>query len=789
MADSNTQGAPTEGLGQSVTFAFKPGSGIPVLNPTRVPDVQVGTRGGPATQLNALQPQQRDPYATETLDFLVNVGQAILKPKLEQAKMDRYVAGMQQAATGDAMADIAARQPWYSKIFGDSDTVEGARAYHSEAIANKAVLDMEADMPRLRSLDPGSVQTEYSKRLAGVLTGDKATDAAVMAGLTRAMPAFMRRQAKEHYSWRQERAAEAEGDAFRTHAATMQSLGVPYQSGIVSPEDYTESAQRFLLSQLPAAGRDPESWKKDMTARLIGAARDGQFHALGVLRTPPMKGAPSMFELLDDEQRVRVEAAVAAAESRAKAEAGSGYMDRWSEIMARSKALPVHGGLTADQTRDQIDALNNDWMRETGITTPLINASTGAGIVENALDAAIKNNEAEAKAAKAAAAAATTETGKAEAVLRGVNANVTSFRTHGKATDVSNKEDIRLAWAAIKSKATDEAGHGEYLNTVKQVYLNDPGSADEALKDQLQGAIRQARAGGNPDAIVAPYMLWKQLQQRAPDLATFYAGEFGADMNRLDLALSSTQQAGPGSPEVARAFQSVFMEPQVRGQGTMKPDDRKALLEGVAGWSQGKMNWFARVLAPDFQVTPGENVLRAADVGRLAETISGTVGEITAAGQSFDSSVRGALTAQQARGLEVFGGTFWRRGPNDVAFDKFMDDGDPTVFGAGSSVPRSEHHRVTERAITAKLAEANIDIDDWSLVRVADDRGEPQFLVFALDSNGNPFHTMITGNYIKSHWLGKKAEKEAAAAAVAAPTGVGVPRTLPTPGGVARPFQ
>lgn len=791
MADKNTQGAPTEGLGQSVTFAFNPGSGVPVLNPTRVPDVQVGMRGGPATNLNSVQ-SSPNPYATETLDFLVNVGQAILKPKIEQAKMGRFVAGMQQAATGDAMADIAARQPWYSKIFGDSDTVEGARAYHSEAVANKAVLDMEADMPRLRSLDPGTVQEEYSKRLAGTLTGDRTTDAAVMQSLTRAMPGFMRRQAKEHYSWRQERAAEAEGASFATHAATMQGLGVPYQSGIVSEADYQESATRFLVSQLPAAGRDPESWKKDMSARLIGAARNGQFHALNILRTPPIEGAPNMMDLLDDEQRVRVEAAITAAESRAKAEAGSGYMDRWAEIVARSKALPQFGGLTAQQTRDQIDALNEDWSRETGIRSPLINATSASGTVENALDAAIKNNERLFTTAQAAAAAAKTPADKAAAMMRAVDANVLALRdpTNGRMNPTSSEEDKRLAWAAVKAKATDEAGHAEYLRTVQNVYVNDPGSPDKGLMQQLQSSIRAARANGNPDAIIAPYMLYKQLQQQSPDLATFYSGEFDKDMSRLDSALmASATQPGPGSPEVARAFQSVFMEPQFAGRTPMRPEEREALKKEVADWSQGWMNKLGRAVAPDFQVTPGENVLRERDVARLTDTIADTVGDLMAADQPRDAAIRGALQTQKARGLEVFGGTFWRRGPNEVPFDSFLDSGDPTAYGVGSSVPRSEQHRVTGKAITAKLAEAHIGIDDYALVRVGDSNGVPQFMIFATDSAGNPFHTVLTGDEIKAQWVGKQAEREAAAATVAAPTGVGVPRTLPTPGGVARPFQ
>lgn len=792
MAESNTQGAPAEGLGQNISFAFKPGSGVPVLQPVGQSQVQAGIRGGPVTALNALRPQQQDPYATQTLDFLVQVGGAVLKPKIEQAKMERYVAGMQQAATGDAMQDIVERQPWYSRIFGDSDTVEGARAYTSEAVANKLLLDMQADMPRLREMDPGTVQAEYSRRMAAVLTGDKATDAAIMASLMRGMPAFMRLQAKEHYAWRQERASAAESEAFRTHAATMQALGVPYQSGLVSDEDYAEAQRRFLLSQLPAAGRDPESWKKDMTARLIGAARDGQFHALNVLRSRPEEGAPTMLELLDDEQRVRVEAAITAAETRAKADAGSRYMDRWAEIVARSKVLPQFGGLTAQQVRDQIDALNADWMKETGVQSPLIAANTAAGTVENALTEALKNNEATFKAHKAAARTAATEQAKADALGRAIDTNVLALRTSGEFLPGSTAEDVRLAWARVKSQVAGkgEEGQAEYLRVVHAAYNADPSKADEGLMTQLQSGIRQAHASGNPDAIIGPYMLWSQLRAKAPDLADHYAGDFAKDMLRLDSALSSTVPQGAGSPEVARAFQSVFMEPQFRGRTDVPTATRKELLADVADWSQGKMNAITRVLTPYHAVVQGETLLRPEDVARLTDAIAPTVVDLVAAGQSKDAAVKGALQTQRARGLELFGGTMWRRGPNDTPFEQFLDAGDPTTFGPGSSVPRAEHHRVTKWAIEAKLAEANIGIADYALIRTADEGGVPQFLIFATDDQGRPFHTVLTGNDIKAQWRGKKESAAEEQRRAETARNIGVEQSIaPSRSGAFGPFQ
>jgi hypothetical protein len=126
----NSLGAPTEGLGQNVTFAYNTGRGpgqLEIGDPGRIRAGVIGgdTVGAGATRAQGVQ----DRNANATLDVLMKVGESIMAPMLKQKKTEAYVAGMQRAMQGEAVTEIATEQPWYSKIFGDSDVVEGARAY------------------------------------------------------------------------------------------------------------------------------------------------------------------------------------------------------------------------------------------------------------------------------------------------------------------------------------------------------------------------------------------------------------------------------------------------------------------------------------------------------------------------------------------------------------------------------------------------------------------------------------------------------------------------------------
>ena len=120
MANDNTLGAPTEGLGQTVTFGFK-NQGAQQSQGVQRGRVRAGVQGSAATGISLAQGSKIE--ANPAVDMLMRVGAGLIDNKIKEARTNAYVSGMQRAMNGEAVEDIAAKQPAWSRVFGDSDAV------------------------------------------------------------------------------------------------------------------------------------------------------------------------------------------------------------------------------------------------------------------------------------------------------------------------------------------------------------------------------------------------------------------------------------------------------------------------------------------------------------------------------------------------------------------------------------------------------------------------------------------------------------------------------------------
>lgn len=242
MPQDNTLGAPTEGLGQTVTFAASGG---------RVPQTQAGQRqairnnasgGGAMLTARALQVPEAKP--DPTFQVLAKLGGEVIKPHLEAERTAAFVQGMQKAATGQAITEIVDEQPWYSKIFGSTSLVDGARAYTASSKAASVAADMEAKMPELRKLSGEEFAKYATEQITVAATGDSVTDMMLSQQVSSTLPAVMKGQAKAHLRYQQE----------------------VFEEGILSNAE----AQFALLGTVGAQSRSPNATKED--ADLLGQA-------------------------------------------------------------------------------------------------------------------------------------------------------------------------------------------------------------------------------------------------------------------------------------------------------------------------------------------------------------------------------------------------------------------------------------------------------------------------------------------------------------------------------------
>lgn len=653
----NSLGAPTEGLGQNVTFAYNTGRGpgqLEIGDPGRIRAGVIG--GDPAGGSTRAQGVQ-DPGANATLEVLMKVGESIMAPMLKQRKAEAYVAGMQRAMQGEAVTEIANEQPWYSKIFGDSDVVEGARAYASNTLAQTTVNDMEARMPELRKLGAQEAQAYFVDTVMKSATGDPATDLAVMQSLTRTLPSLMKRQAKEHYGYQQERATAAEDTSFRSAAEALQAQGNPLSTGYVSPEEFANKQRAFIRGQVPAAGRDEKNWKDAQTARYIKAARAGQFHAVNAGYMPLEEGAPSAIEALDERQQTAIAAAVEAGQSLMV----NKYSEKWAPDLAKLQydaAIPAVGD-TPQALGERIDGINLKFQAETGSRQGLISPRAKAALMTRSGSEIAQELAEQARERKVEEKAAAKAGDKVKAAALETSTYEAWFSTGKlgdlvKQPDYSSEKADAVAFPKLAAMPVDE-------RVAAMLRLRNGGFTSERLKSDLSGRMAgmlvTAGEVGYTPAVQAAFDDYLRVYKADPALAAkYYDGEGGLG-NRLQ---GWAQAVTVGRTDPIDAFNYHMRGPQKRTRLDAKETAVvvKEVTSSFNGWTQLWM---------------GDNALKPGQAGELTRTISGEVADLAAATGDVEGAVKTVMhNTILNKSMEVVGGYVTGRAKNQASLADYL---------------------------------------------------------------------------------------------------------------------
>ena len=99
----------------------------------------------------------------KTAAALFGFAETMLKPVAQEVAARKFLEGQQRAASGEALTQIVNEQPWYSKIFGPSSAVEGARQYSLDAQAAKFDAAVQNAMPSLRNTSPDELPAIIQK--------------------------------------------------------------------------------------------------------------------------------------------------------------------------------------------------------------------------------------------------------------------------------------------------------------------------------------------------------------------------------------------------------------------------------------------------------------------------------------------------------------------------------------------------------------------------------------------------------------------------------------------------
>lgn len=465
----------------------------------------------------------------KTAAALFGFAETMLKPVLEEVATKKFLEGATRAASGEALTEIVNTQPWYSKIFGPSSAVEGARQYSLDVQAAKFDTAVQKAMPTLRSTSPDELPGIIQKMGKEFETGDPTTDTQLGLRLMKVLPNLIQAHTREFYKAQQEQAYSQRFDAAQQNATALQSVS---QNAMASDDDKQLRQAIFLQGLVRTRDADPKSHEQFVATTLSSLAEAGQFHAVNLALT---SGA---LQEVSPEKRLQVERAVNQFKKQHASDARDSYAKDFAQVYDRARNDPEY---SAENVMQDYDALNAKYASLSGNDQPLVAGTTRAATAQSALAAywqRIRQGEAlQAKAADDLASQG--KVAEAQEVLD--DAIGTAFKTNGYAGAKASPE--------FKDKDVDRL-------FLKQWNVTDAeGNVDWKARSALlkhHGAFAGDGVGATvPTAVKAE--LARMINSQGQSLNNNFIQAFGIfrdlTANRADLAGQAAARAAFGSKE------------------------------------------------------------------------------------------------------------------------------------------------------------------------------------------------------------------------------------------------
>lgn len=666
----------------------------------------------------------------KTAAALFGFAETMLKPVAQEVAARKFLEGQQRAASGEALTQIVNEQPWYSKIFGPSSAVEGARQYSLDAQAAKFDAAVQQAMPSLRNTSPDELPGIIQKMSKEFQTGDQATDVQLGLRLTKVLPNLIQAHTREYYKAQQEHAYNQRFDAAQQNATSLQIVS---QDPMASEDDKQLRQANFLQGYTLPNGVDPESHKQFVATSLASLAEAGQFHALN---TAMQAGVASM---LPPEKRLQLERQLTQFKKAAARDAIDSYTEQLVTIQAKAANNEFASG---KEVLDALNAINEDYAKRTGNDEPVVRRAIQASTVMTARQAYLAYQR---------------EVGKAVASAQGP-AEQLEFATQALATMTYSKAVDAVKAAGGKESVVADAARRQWLG-----FQNDPkaqaawliktsydGGYVASIKDDINERI--GRATDSKDAnFIYGYELYRELVTQHPS-DSGPNNAIAAYMSPRDIKrYAAFHDALGGQPiDVAgeRAFamsRNVIMNPG----HTFTKDEDKAWsafedeeLRGNKFWDNGGVS-----LTGNETAYFGAPAPLTATSSRVTKALAQANWQAAKALDPHNPQAAAVALAKQ-QGLEMYGSYAWVNGRGRESLESklaFPASGAPftkTMIANGlNSFMERRKRDLTDRSVDDVFLQRGPDMAD----------GTPTFVFSAYAGNQWLPETVFTGKELSAH--------------------------------------
>jgi hypothetical protein len=651
------------------------------------------------------------------MQALLKLGGTAVKAAVEEERTQAYVRGWQRAAQGEAVAEIVDEQPWYSKLFGATNLVDGARAYTANARANAIVAGLENDMESLRKLGPDEIGRHVAGIMSKTQTGDSTTDLLVQKQLGAAVPSFLKVQAKANLKYNQER---FEDSMAASHEAGFASLGAvslaARQGGVTDGMDVLVNQLRLKDNLLPPPDMDQKHFNKILARSAVKSILGGNLDTAGFLENSGIIGS------LDPSEQVTVREATARARREAQLRLPAEFADDLAQLTRAG-----NDGSSLESLKAKAAAFNEKYKRHTGDYQDYFSTANLATEINQWHANQDRDRERTRKAIDAADNKAAKEIAAFDHQM-----NIAAKMRHGSYVNDEPADVKLMAWAEVARGADPDT-----LARTRFVQAS-LGNFDKAFADKLQSQISIAagpefktsdnKTPGNPLALYEAYQAYDKLVRNGSmPIAQAYAGE-GARLMSAYSKLAVGQEATPDNLAIwyhRAVTESLAPRPAL----TDKEEKQivKDLTESIPDWVPFRPDSF-----------------RTKNPEALARLISPFIDK-TGAGDTTEAAKQQALKGRKIDGLA---GWYWPLLPGVSDFRQALAKPDGNVIKVSSG----EHNQAFNFAVDQYAAK--VGISTVSAVGQFNDnaKGEPQVYVMGTDSNGNVKTTFMTASEVRDAW-------------------------------------
>lgn len=558
MAEArNTVGAPTHGLGQTVSFAFQPGNNLPVFEIPGPAEMRADVQGGVTNRgFGQMAEVEVGALVAPVMKWLDKESAS----QVQRRQAEQYAEGMRKASEGRSIQQIADEQPWYSRIFGNADLVEGARQWNAADHAAQIAVEIEAERDLAKTLTGEAARDYFTQKFMSRMTGDVVADSALMQQLTKQLPRLMADRAKANYQWMQEEAVAAQQRAISSAASAFNRASQRLMTEGGDWEAWAAHRDQLMRDTAPVEGQNIQVWEAGMVSTFRAMGERGELHALNAYEDQGLVAA------LSPDSQVAFAAARAKAETRAREQAlenpdtrielGQLYAD--ARRPPEDPANPGHY-ITTEQMLERVDDINERFRRATGSSAPLIDYDREVALTTTLSNALMAANAAHAKAAASATRAATTAAEKAIAEANERRLYIEQAYTGNLSPNMGTESQRAQAVvdAASLARSPEEVAriYGRAASTLGTVPSLWTTQHSLRAKAAINGSLQ---AGGPTPEFDAAYAEFKRLKSDEYgqfEYRKFYSGDLADRFDKYDKLLSL-------DPSMATlAYHSAFVEP------------------------------------------------------------------------------------------------------------------------------------------------------------------------------------------------------------------------------------